>query len=232
MIDLHAHFLPGIDDGAADASESVKMIEDSREQGVSICVGTPHVMLHKESSIRHFLERREKSIAALERAAANAKVLPQLLYGAEIYLDNDVSEFEGLSELCITGTRLLLVEFPTGKYDVRYSEWLYSLNFKGFTPIVAHFERYPFFDAMSSDLEALDIVYQTNAKTVLRGSWRKKLARMDEEGKCIVVSGDMHNMRLRKSHMKKAFDKTAKADPDFARRIFCENGDQLLNKIK
>lgn len=232
MIDLHAHFLPGIDDGAADASESIKMLADSQKQGVSLCVGTPHVMLHRESSVRHFLERRDRSIAALERALANAKVLPRLLYGAEIYLDNDVSELEGLAELCITGTRLLLVEFPTGKYDVRYSEWLYSLNLKGFTPIIAHFERYPFFDAMEPDLASLDIVYQTNAKTVLHGSWRKKLARMDEEGKCIVVSGDMHNMGLRKSHMKKAFDKTAKAAPELARRIFCENGEQLLNEIK
>ena len=42
MIDIHSHFLPGIDDGAKDQSQSLKMLEQAVEAGISDLVSTPH----------------------------------------------------------------------------------------------------------------------------------------------------------------------------------------------
>ncbi|MGZ5479832.1 MAG: CpsB/CapC family capsule biosynthesis tyrosine phosphatase [Candidatus Aminicenantales bacterium] len=43
MIDLHNHLLPDWDDGAADAAESLRMLEVARADGISKIVLTPHV---------------------------------------------------------------------------------------------------------------------------------------------------------------------------------------------
>ena len=42
LIDFHTHVLPDMDDGARDASESVKILEALAAQGVGIVYATPH----------------------------------------------------------------------------------------------------------------------------------------------------------------------------------------------
>ncbi|MCE1239066.1 MAG: hypothetical protein LWW83_03955, partial [Azonexaceae bacterium] len=43
MIDLHAHFLPGVDDGPATLAESLRLAEKAVADGVEWTVMTPHV---------------------------------------------------------------------------------------------------------------------------------------------------------------------------------------------
>ena len=95
MIDIHSHFLPEIDDGAKNVSESIAMLTDSKKQGVEICVGTSHVTVHSDNGIAKFLEKRKYSIELLENRIAKEKCdVPKLLYGAEVFLDNDISLYE------------------------------------------------------------------------------------------------------------------------------------------
>ena len=42
MIDIHAHILPGVDDGAADLEDAVLMAELAVESGVGTIIATPH----------------------------------------------------------------------------------------------------------------------------------------------------------------------------------------------
>ena len=42
IIDMHAHILPGIDDGSRDWDESRRMLEESYRQGIRYIVATPH----------------------------------------------------------------------------------------------------------------------------------------------------------------------------------------------
>lgn len=41
MIDIHAHILPGLDDGAADLEESIRMLRLAEEQGVHKIIAPP-----------------------------------------------------------------------------------------------------------------------------------------------------------------------------------------------
>ena len=41
-IDLHCHVLPGVDDGAADLEESLRMLKSAAKQGVYAVVATSH----------------------------------------------------------------------------------------------------------------------------------------------------------------------------------------------
>lgn len=44
MIDIHAHILPGLDDGAADLEESIRMLRLAEEQGVHKIIAPPFLV--------------------------------------------------------------------------------------------------------------------------------------------------------------------------------------------
>ena len=45
MIDIHAHILPGIDDGAEDMYDTLEMARMAAESGLTAIVATPHCNL-------------------------------------------------------------------------------------------------------------------------------------------------------------------------------------------
>lgn len=229
MIDLHSHFLPQMDDGARSVNESIEMLVESKKQGVEVCVGTPHIAIHREKSIRSFLEKRSESINVLEAKIkeTNADV-PKLFYGAEIFLDNDVSGYDGLSELCIGDTNCLLVELSPMSYNTYYPEWLYSLSLKGIVPIIAHVERYPYIREFMGELDGVDVVYQINAKSLMKHKWRSFLAETYDNGKRVIVASDMHNTRLRKCMLEKARHKLEKHHSDIVNDVFFETQKEII----
>jgi len=164
MIDLHSHFLPGIDDGAKDRKDSLRMLAEAFRQGVMLCAGTPHAIVHTNEEINVFLYKRQQSIDVLLNGPM-PETIPNLIYGAEIFLDNDISQYPDIKKLCIGNSNLLLVELSTQKYNPEYAEWLYSLSLVGIVPIIAHIERYPYFEEFSAELGDINIVFQMNCKT-------------------------------------------------------------------
>ncbi|MBR5314225.1 MAG: hypothetical protein IKU45_02285 [Clostridia bacterium] len=221
MIDLHSHFLPKIDDGARSVNESISMLEDSKKQGVNLCVATPHIAIHREESIDNFLAKRDKSVALLKEKIKELKAdVPEIAYGAEIFLDNDISSYKKLEKLCIADTKILLIELSPMAYNPLYAEWLYSLTLKGFVPVVAHIERYPYISEFMAELDGVEVIYQMNAKSLLKNKWRKFLAELYENGKRVVVASDMHNMGFRKCMLEKAKAKFEKHHTDIVQDVF------------
>ena len=42
FVDIHSHILPGVDDGAKDLDESLKIIDKLKQIGFKKIIGTPH----------------------------------------------------------------------------------------------------------------------------------------------------------------------------------------------
>ena len=171
LIDIHSHFLPGIDDGAIDSDVSIEMLSDSLRQGVDVIVATPHYY-GKKRAIDDFIKLREESFSALEQRALQKNIkLPKILLGAEVALTRGISVRENLDMLCIEDSNLLLLELPFEKWE----SWVYNevervISNWQMTVILAHPERYvrmpwdikrlkPFFD--------MGVALQINAETVL-----------------------------------------------------------------
>ncbi|MBR5322687.1 MAG: hypothetical protein IKU48_03995 [Clostridia bacterium] len=233
MIDLHTHFLPEMDDGAKNVDESILMLREAYKQGVSVCAGTSHIVLHSESNIEAFLKKRDNAIVSLRKKLVGSEnLVPKLIYGAEVFLDNDISKYNGVEKLCLTGTNLLLVEFPTREYNPEYAEWLYSLTLKGIVPVIAHFERYSYINELLDDLDSVNVAYQMNAKTVMKNSWFKFILGLYYHEKKVLISSDMHNMGLRKTCMKKAYDKICKYySKEVAGDFFENTASQLISTV-
>lgn len=44
LYDIHCHIVPGVDDGAVNLEEAVKMVEAQYKQGIRTIIATPHFL--------------------------------------------------------------------------------------------------------------------------------------------------------------------------------------------
>ncbi len=229
MIDMHSHCLPGIDDGARNTEQSLLMLSDSFKQGVTLCAATPHLILHKEEDLDKFLKNRDEALQNLKAEMKKCEY-PEIILGAEVYLDNDINKYKGLEQVCYTNTEWMLLEFPMDSVNPRWAEWIYELNRKGIKILIAHVDRYPYWEQMMSEFGGLDVKYQVNASRFIKFSDRGLLKNLFAMRKDYIVSSDMHNMRSRKCNMEEAYLKAKKKFPALADEFFAENAEKILGK--
>ena len=230
MIDAHAHFFPNIDDGSKSVGESLTMLRDAYKQGIRLCVATPHAVIHNNDEINSFIKNREISYQKLQsQLPATSVEIPQILLGAEVFLDNDINRYMDIMKLCIENSNAMLIEFPlTHKFNHKAEEWIYELCCKKINPIIAHIERYEFRNEMLEALADIPVVYQINSsafKTIYGRAFLKKVLKMNKQ---FIVSSDMHNMKKRKCCLQEAYLKSLKLFEQ-TENLFENNARQLLN---
>jgi len=142
MIDLHAHILPGIDDGARDLQESLEMCRIAAKEGIETIVATPH------TGNGIFLTKREHilaEVASLNRNIAGSGISVTILPGADVHIGT-YDEIEAMLENGEATTvndnkYYLMIEFPESLIPSNINEWLFRMKLKGITPIFTHPER-------------------------------------------------------------------------------------------
>lgn len=140
FVDLHCHWIAGIDDGARSSEESVSMLQELWRIGFSEVVATPHMRPGL------FDNRRADLEGAYERmrpALSDAADLPQVLLSSEHYFDDVVfGRIMNDEALPYPGGRAILLEF----YDIDFprfvEERLFDIKRRGLLPVIAHPERY------------------------------------------------------------------------------------------
>ena len=138
MIDLHSHLLPGVDDGSRTVEQSVGVLRQMAERGITDVCLTPHL---RAAETAHGPPRRhDEAFDALE---AQVPPLPRLHRGAEVMLDRPLPiGAEGIRRVSLRGSRYLLVEFPRLVAADAVSNALTRVRDAGFTAVLAHPERY------------------------------------------------------------------------------------------
>lgn len=144
MIDIHAHILPGVDDGSESMQTSIQMAKMAAESGVHTLIVTPHC--NKEGTFdnfydEYFIERFQTLAKEIEQENIPLQVLP----GMEVYATEEVPRLLHKGKLItLNHSRYLLMEF--GNYqDLSLLEFLFQeLSDLGLHPIIAHPERYPY----------------------------------------------------------------------------------------
>lgn len=230
MIDMHSHCLPGIDDGAKNIEQSLQMLSDSYNQGVRLCAATPHLIIHKQKDLDLFLKERKEAFDKLKAAISeDGGNYPEIILGAEVYLDNDLSACEGLEKACYTGTNYILLEFPMDGINPRWTDWVYEMNRRGLKVLVAHVDRYPYWEKMMADFSGLDVNYQVNASRFIRFSDKRLVKHLFDYGHKYIISSDMHNTKTRKCNMEEAYNKALKKYGKKADELFCKNAEKLIS---
>lgn len=139
MIDLHNHILHGLDDGAADADESLAMAREAVAEGITHIVATPH---HRNGRFDNPPDVVRREVMALNDLLLQHGIPLTIAMGQEIRM------YDGLLDDCQTGGLLtlngspyMLIEFPSHKVPEGAADLFYELSLLGITPIIAHPER-------------------------------------------------------------------------------------------
>ena len=230
MIDFHSHILPGIDDGSKSTKMSLEMLAALRAQGADTVAATPHFYA-TQRSVGRFLERRAQAAEKLlARLPAEA---PRILLGAEVLYFPGVGRMEELEELCLEGTRLLLLEMPFTTWSEYMVREVNELARSGrVTLMLAHMERYYFQQEPSVWDELLDngVLLQSNAEFFLRFRTRRKALQLLRDGYIHVLGTDCHNMGSRAPRLGEARRRIEKHLGAEALRDVDETGEELLRK--
>lgn len=203
LTDFHSHILPGMDDGASDTEESLKLLSMLSSSGVQRVVLTPHFYRHDED-INSFLSRREKSFEELSAALENMPNCPKLALGAEVYFYPSLSSDPDFEKLCIEGTNYMLLELPFEHfYDSFFSDFAKFMNRCSCKIILAHIERYMRFGNTQKEFDRLlsmgDIICQMNCTSLVKSGFfdRRKLLSMLNDGTVRLIGTDTHNSTTR-----------------------------------
>lgn len=143
MIDLHTHILPSVDDGPADIEESIRIVRDGMEDGVSAFVLTPHV---KDEGDWERLDLIRQAFISLKDECAARGIGARLIIGAEFLLTPSLPErLKKNSTLTINGAgRHVLIELPFHQFPIYAEDRVFQLLLDGFIPVIAHPERYTY----------------------------------------------------------------------------------------
>ena len=189
LTDFHSHILPHCDHGSDSVSTSIKQIEMLKKSGFNNIVATPHFYPHKES-VEVFLSKREES---LDQLLVKANSIPvKLFLGAEVLICHGLENMDGLRELCIRGTNVLLLEMPLEKsWTKDLYDTVYNRDNDGFTVVLANTNRYPF-ENVARLLEYDNVFSQLNCTSVNSFKGRSVIKRSIETGKVAAVGSDIH----------------------------------------
>ena len=203
MIDFHSHVLPHIDDGAKETAISIQMLEESKRQGVTTVICTPHYY-GKKRSPQHFIEKRDACYRQLLPSIPDGM---ELRLGAEVYFSEDsvVSNHE-LSLLALENTRYVMLELPfTPKFSPRLFERIEEfIRETDSIPLIAHVDRYPAVlkkPSIVTRLIEMGCLIQINAEAFVTPRIKNLAKALFEKGMVHAVGSDMHNMAERKPNM-------------------------------
>lgn len=222
LTEIHYHGLPGLDDGAANTKEALKMLEISYNEGVRRIIFTPHYHQEKYMPSIREIEKRYWNLMKEMEEIRNLNIL-EWLGELEFYLGNEVYYFSSCIDRLVDGriktmadSNYVLVEFSP-KEDFSYiRNGCYELLSSGFFPILAHVERYDCLVSLFSKVEeicAMGVYLQVNAETVIGGMGfrRKQFVHKLLKGEAVsFLSTDAHGVRNRTPHIKKCVDSIRK----------------------
>ncbi|MBP9988755.1 MAG: hypothetical protein KBT46_04575 [Ruminococcus sp.] len=211
MIDFHCHILPGIDDGAKDFDTSLRMCRIAQMNGIEHIVATPHMTCIGD--IDEFIEQRDIRLNELSEAVYDLGMELNFYPGAEVYVDDDVFFSSKLNRLTINNSRYILVEFSFGDVPIKkIIAYLDAIVEMGLVPIIAHPERYSFFQYNYDAVNMLmknGAIFQINASSLasLDGPQEFELAyAMAYNGVASIIGTDAHSDRYRTNNLREMIE--------------------------
>lgn len=195
FVDWHSHILPGVDDGVQTMDEALEILGCYERLGIGEVWLTPHIMEDIPNTTGDLRSRFAELQAAYEGPV-------RLRLAAENMLDNLFEERLEAGDLLPLGEAgdALLVETSYLQPPVGLGERLERIRKKGFTPVLAHPERYLYMS--ERDYQALKqagTAFQLNVAS-LAGTYGKHVCanaeRLRRKGWYEYAGTDLHNLHM------------------------------------
>jgi protein-tyrosine phosphatase len=210
LVDLHCHLIPGVDDGAHDEDESLRMMRVAVEDGVGTIAATPHAHRCPANRVAGKVERLNE-IAS--EHGLNLRIVP----GIEVRYDpNLFQRFEAGEFLTWNDTRYMLLElYLSGSWPTSLMRTIGELHEAGIWPVLAHAERYE--DVQRDPTILLEVIaagvpVQINADSLSgkpeRGA-RPAAEFLISNQMAHLIASDAHNSRWRPPRLRPALERVA-----------------------
>ncbi|MFT4031281.1 MAG: histidinol-phosphatase [Siphonobacter sp.] len=153
QVDIHSHLLPGVDDGVSNWEETLQCLQQFVALGITKVVTTPHV------SRDWFPNKKDNLLEGLEqlKALVIEHELPiQVEIAAEYMLDDFFLELLENDQVLSFGVeKYVLIETGWSSAPFHLEDILFRMQAAGFTPVLAHPERYKYYQDFELELEKL-----------------------------------------------------------------------------
>lgn len=144
--DIHCHVLPGIDDGAADVSTSLELLNRYAALGFEQVIATPH-------TLGDVYPNSKESITSAYSKLSDQQSIKKLTFASEYMIDERFEKLLEARDLLTMGDHYILIEMSYFQAPLNIEEVVYSITTAGYKPILAHPERYAYYH---NDLGVLD----------------------------------------------------------------------------
>lgn len=140
--DMHAHILPGIDDGAKTLDDSIAIIKELQEFGYESLLCTPHVM---HDFYNNSTDKITSTLAIVKAELNRLNIEIEINAAAEYYFDEELTKRVREKDILTFGKEhYLLFEFSYFNEHQGVFEGITDMIQAGYSPVLAHPERYPY----------------------------------------------------------------------------------------
>lgn len=153
FVDIHAHILPGIDDGSATEEEAIALLKRMQSYGIHHIICTPHIM---EGVWENTPEIITQALEKLKQTMQQQGISDiHISAAAEYMLDQQFNELLATKNLLTLKDNYLLIELSFFNPPINLYEILFNIQIAGYKPILAHPERYLFFHNKMEEYQKL-----------------------------------------------------------------------------
>ena len=196
--DIHGHIAWDIDDGIPNKDDAKVCLQQAYADGIRNIIFTPHIIPGHQSDD----ELRQLDSRVQEAIQLAMEYQIKSYAGGEVFMNSsyDVMIDKGWQRN-MNGTSYMLVEFDTRIQlpdESQVEDRLYEIGIKGYTPIIAHAERYfPHGVDMNRIYDWIDSGYfiQINRSSLVGGHGKineKNAWTIIENGAAHIVASDVH----------------------------------------
>ncbi len=231
FIDIHAHLIPGLDDGPQSWDESLAMARMAVDDGLDTIIVTPHQLGAFRNHADTIRQRTDLLRQKLKEAGVRLRVFP----GGDVRIEPDlVPRLESGEVMTLADGAYVLLELPHELY-FPLEPVIQQLYQAGYRAVLSHPERNQGILADPSILGGLvnaGCVMQVTAGSLL-GAFGTQSQRLSEmmvrRGLCHVVATDAHGIKRRRPLLSRAHQAvTAMTNKATAETLFCRHPEQIL----
>ena len=169
MTDIHSHVMFDIDDGSYSIDESIELIKKLKSVGFDNIIMTPHyvdgTMYSANNDVKQVRLDSIKERLALEGIDVN------LYIGNEVYINDNVLDNLNVGRVAtLNNTKYVLFEVPMHNYIPDIISFVNKLKEAGYIPILAHPERYDYFQrnySLVDEYKSRGLLFQCNYSSIL-----------------------------------------------------------------
>ena len=200
MTDTHCHILYGVDDGSVSIEESLELLKAMKEAGFDHIIMTPHYI--ENTNYCSLNKEKLSKLETLRNEVKKQHIDINLYLGNEIYISDHIPDsIKENKAYSLNGSKYLLFELPFHNHILNLMDIVHEMRVAGFVPIIAHPERYDYFQDNYKYVDSLKeegLLFQCNFSSII-GAYghrsEKAMKYMLKNGYVDYLGTDLHHLK-------------------------------------